>query len=274
MGDNMIEFPGYFLTNALPDKHAVVSFAGSAAKYLFPVVASNEAFLQEQPMHLARLKVELDTILKVVAVRYPLDVRTAGNQFFDGLPAIKAMLLEDAKLIMEFDPAAHTLEEVIFSYPGFFAIMIHRMAHSLYRLNIPLVPRMIAEWSHGQTGIDINPGARIGCPFCIDHGTGIVIGETSQIGNSVKIYQGVTLGALAVRKEDASSKRHPTIEDNVIIYAGSTILGGKTVIGHDSIIGGNTWITESVKPFSVVYHKNQMLVSDRNEKSEPINFVI
>ena len=176
--------------------------------------------------------------------------------------------------MMDYDPAANSIEEVILSYPGFLAITIHRLAHILYIQKVPVIPRMMSEISHSKTGIDINPGAKIGCPFFIDHGTGVVIGETTIIGHSVKIYQGVTLGALSVKKEEATIKRHPTIEDNVVLYSGSTILGGTTTIGHNCIIGGNTWITESVKPYSVVYHKNQSVISDRNFENEPINFII
>ena len=141
-------------------------------------------------------------------------------------------------------------------------------------MKIPVLPRVISEYAHTKTGIDIHPGATIGNHFFIDHGTGIVIGETAIIGSSVKIYQGVTLGALYVGKELANKKRHPTIEDNVIIYAGSTILGGDTVIGHDTVVGGNSWITESVQPFSVVYHKPSVVIRDSKKFVEPINFVI
>ena len=133
---------------------------------------------------------------------------------------------------------------------------------------------MITEYAHKVTGIDIHPGAEIGCPFSIDHGTGIVVGETTRIGNSVKLYQGVTLGALSVDKSKASKKRHPTIGDNVILYAGSTILGGETIVGRDSIIGGNVWLTESIPPFSVVYHKSETIIRNQNGFQEPINFVI
>ena len=133
---------------------------------------------------------------------------------------------------------------------------------------------MITEFAHRETGIDIHPGAKIGSPFSIDHGTGIVIGETTEIGSNVKLYQGVTLGALSVSKGKASSKRHPTIGDNVILYAGSTILGGETVVGRNSVIGGNVWLTESVAPFSVVYHKSQIVVRDNNDFKEPVNFII
>jgi serine O-acetyltransferase len=141
-------------------------------------------------------------------------------------------------------------------------------------MEIPLLPRMITEYAHKITGIDIHPGAAIGTPFSIDHGTGIVIGETAFIGNYVKLYQGVTLGALSVDKSKASKKRHPTIEDNVILYAGCTILGGNTVVGHHSIIGGNVWLTESIAPFSVVYHKSEIIVKGKNDSPEGYNFII
>lgn len=152
----------------------------------------------------------------------------------------------DVQAIFKGDPAARSNEEVILSYPGLQAITVYRIAHFLYEAGVPIVPRIMSEYIHGRTGIDINPGAKIGSSFFIDHGTGIVIGETSVIGNNVKIYQGVTLGALSVKKELMDKKRHPTIEDDVTIYAGATILGGATIIGKGSVIGGNTWVTESV----------------------------
>jgi serine O-acetyltransferase len=196
------------------------------------------------------------------------------KQFLDILPSIKMILLKDAEFILESDPAAKHLIEVIAIYPGFFAIYCYRIAHTLEQFSVPLLPRMITEYAHKTTGIDIHPGAVIGIPFSIDHGTGIVIGETTQIGNYVKLYQGVTLGALSVDKNKASSKRHPTIEDNVILYAGSTILGGETIVGRNSVIGGNVWLTESIAPFSVVYHKSEIIVRDQNKFQEPINFNI
>lgn len=270
----MAGFPGYFITGGFPQKSQVFSFTHSLIDYLFPVAADEALFLRHHQDSQLALKNQLAELLSASVIRKETDPDQTAAIFFNSLAPVKDMLLKDAALIMEFDPAAYSLEEVILCYPGFFAIMCHRIAHILYRLKIPVLPRMISEWSHSKTGIDIHAGAQIGCPFFIDHGTGVVIGETSIIGNDVKIYQGVTLGAIAVRKEDASRKRHPTIENNVVIYAGSTILGGDTIIGHDSIIGGNTWITESVKPYSVVYHKNQLIVSDRNLNDEPINFVI
>src|SRR5690554_430759 len=156
------------------------------------------------------------------------------------------------------DPAAKSKTEIVRSYPGFYAIAAYRIAHLLYRQGIALIPRMITEFAHSKTGVDIHPGARIGSYFCIDHGTGVVIGETAVVGDYVKIYQGVTLGALSVNKEDADKKRHPTIEDQVVIYAGATILGGETTVGRESVIGGNVWLTKSVPPQSKIYYQIKM----------------
>lgn len=175
--------------------------------------------------------------------------------FLSDLPAIADLCHKDAEAIVEGDPAATSTEEVIIAYPGFFAIAAYRLAHSLYEKGVPLLPRMIAEYAHQKTGIDIHPGANIGHSFFIDHGTGLVIGETAVLGNYVKLYQGVTLGALRVDREQRKKKRHPTIEDNVVIYAGATILGGETVVGKNSVIGGNVWITRSVPAWSRVMFK-------------------
>lgn len=194
--------------------------------------------------------------------------------FFNGLPGTYKSLLEDAEAILASDPAAHSLSEVIVAYPGFFAMVVYRLSHCIWKLGVTILPRLFCEYAHSKTGIDIHPGARIGRAFAIDHGTGIVIGETTVIGNNVKMYQGVTLGALNVLKESASTKRHPTIEDNVILYSGATILGGETVIGRGSIIGGNVWLTYSVPPNSVVYHKSEIKVKDKEPFPEPLNFVI
>jgi len=269
-----MKYPGHILSHTLPSKDEVCRFTDELTRYLFHVTNHTEEFLQTHHLVHQKLQQHLTSLIQSVSKLAVLDKETIVFEFFSELSTIKDQLLEDARLITEFDPAAASVEEVLLSYPGFQALMVHRLAHPLYLAKVPLVPRMMSEWAHSRTGIDINPGASIGCPFFIDHGTGVVIGETAIIGNNVKIYQGVTLGALAVRKEDAKSKRHPTIEDNVIIYAGSTILGGNTVIGHDSIIGGNTWITKSIQPFSLVYHKNQMAVNDRKDFEEPINFTI
>ncbi|HEY9048551.1 MAG TPA: serine acetyltransferase [Ohtaekwangia sp.] len=188
-----------------------------------------------------------------------------STDFFEALPSIYAMIEEDVTAMYEGDPAAKSRSEVVRTYPGFYAIAAYRMAHQLLKQGIREIPRIITEHAHSKTGIDIHPGASIGRHFCIDHGTGVVIGETTVIGNYVKIYQGVTLGALSVNKEDASRKRHPTLEDNVIVYAGATILGGDTTIGHDSIIGGNVWLTRTVPPFSKIYYQARMFNGDTNE---------
>ena len=167
------------------------------------------------------------------------------------IPEIRRKIQLDVKATVAGDPAAQNQEEVILSYPGLEAIVVHRLAHFLYTKGVPIIPRIMSEHVHGKTGIDIHPGASIGESFFSDHGTVIVIGETTVIGNNVKIYQGVTLGALSVKKELQDKKRHPTVEDNVTIYAGATILGGETVIGKGSTIGGNTWVTKSVPPGTV-----------------------
>lgn len=192
---------------------------------------------------------------------------SACKQFFGRLEEIHELCLEDADAICKGDPAAYDIREVIRSYPGFLAIAIYRIAHLMHQLQIPYLPRIFTEYAHANTGIDIHPGACIGRRFCIDHGTGVVIGETTHIGNDVKVYQGVTLGALSVRKEMARQKRHPTIEDRTVIYAGATILGGETVIGQDSIIGGGVWLTNSVSANSTVYYaaKGNQIVKEISE---------
>jgi serine O-acetyltransferase len=193
------------------------------------------------------------------------DPSLLATRFFDALPALVDSLNEDVTAMFEGDPAAKSRAEVIRTYPGFYAIAAYRVAHLLYKLGANGLTRIITEHAHSRTGIDIHPAAKIGTHFCIDHGTGIVIGETTVIGNHVKIYQGVTLGALSVNKEDAERKRHPTIGDRVIIYAGATILGGETVVGHDSVIGGNVWLTRSVPPESKIYYQSRMYNGDTNE---------
>ncbi|WP_432366148.1 serine O-acetyltransferase EpsC [Blautia luti] len=188
------------------------------------------------------------------------DRTTCG--FFGQLPEIQRLLLTDVQAGFDGDPAAKSKEEIIFSYPGLFAIYVYRLAHVLYKEEIPFIPRVMSEYAHGRTGIDINPGATIGEYFFIDHGTGVVVGETTEIGNNVKLYQGVTLGALSTRmgQQLANVKRHPTIRDNVTIYSNSTVLGGETVVGENTIIGGNTFITESIPANTKVSAKSPELV--------------
>jgi len=188
------------------------------------------------------------------------------DDFKANIPDLYASLQKDAEAIYNNDPASQSIEEIYIAYPGFFAISIYRMARVFYQLKLPLIPRLMTEHAHCVTGIDIHPGATIGESFFIDHGTGVVIGETTEIHNNVKIYQGVTLGALTVKKDQQNLKRHPTIEHNVTIYANATILGGHTVIGSHSIIGGNTWLTESVPKNSLVTHKHQVEIYAKAKK--------
>ena len=189
------------------------------------------------------------------------EARALTEKFLAELPNIRAVLQEDVVAAYEGDPAATGKMEVVMAYPGLQAITVHRLAHALYQLKVPILPRVMSELAHSRTGIDIHPGATIGEHFFIDHGTGVVIGETTVIGRNVKLYQGVTLGALSFPKDEATGmlmkghKRHPNVEDNVVIYAGATILGGETTIGHDSEIGGNVWLMDSIPPYSRVYNQ-------------------
>ena len=222
-----------------------------------------------------QLILNMKTILYPIRSKLKSDSNEIANIFFNKLPNIYCLLKKDAETIFNSDPASYSVEEIILAYPGFYAIMIYRLSHQLYLLDIPILPRLISEYAHSRTGIDINPGAQIGKCFFIDHGSGIVIGETAIIGNNVKIYQGVTIGALSVKKENVNKKRHPTIEDNVIIYSGTTILGGNVIIGHNSIIGGNVWLTESVQPYSVVYHNPEIKIRNKKLKSfDQFTFII
>lgn len=201
-----------------------------------------------------------ETFLKIVSNLEIENGKEIWEQFKTELPAIRKKLDADAIAFENNDPASHSLAEIYMAYPGFHAISIYRLSHALIKLGVHILPRMMSEYIHGITGIDIHPGATIGDSFYIDHGTGIVIGETSIIGNNVKIYQGVTLGGISVAKDLASTKRHPTIEDNVCIYANATILGGDIVIGKNSIIGANVWITESVPENSLVTYQTEIKI--------------
>jgi serine O-acetyltransferase len=196
-------------------------------------------------------------------------------EFLERLPEVRRTLATDVQAAFDGDPAVRTLDEVIFCYPGLEAVTIHRLAHLLHRLEVPLIPRMMTEWAHGRTGIDIHPGAVIGDHFFIDHGTGVVVGETCEIGSHVKLYQGVTLGAVSFQTDAdghlvRGTKRHPTIEDRVVIYANATVLGGATRIGHDSVIGSNVWLTRSVSPHTTVVLEKPKLRM-RGEQPEPEN---
>ena len=252
----------------LPDLKSVRTTINCIFELLFQVRYSFTKTEEEEQI------LSLQNQLMVLLTGLTENKEQVVHDFFENLNEKKEILLKDARFILESDPAAKELIEVIVIYPGFYAIFCFRIANLLAHLSVPLLPRMITEYAHRITGIDIHPLATIGSPFSIDHGTGIVIGETAHIGNCVKIYQGVTLGALSVEKNKASKKRHPTIEDNVILYAGCTILGGETVVGRNSIIGGNVWLTESILPYSVVYHKSEIIVRNQRDYQDPDNFII
>lgn len=249
-------------------------FVDTIINVLFPI--KNNCILNpdEISIELDRCSIKLRELLYSIKDSIDGSPQQVAEKFFEKVPAVFDDLMNDAEAMTKSDPAAFCIEEIILCYPGFYCISVYRMAHILYELKVPVLPRVMMEYAHSKTGIDIHPGASIGTPFFIDHGTGVVIGETALIGKNVKLYQGVTLGALSVDKSMANTKRHPTIEDGVVIYAGSTILGGKTVIGHDTIIGGNTWITESVLPYSVVYRQHRVVVRDSKDYKEPLDFVI
>jgi len=242
-----------------PSEQKIMTFLNDLLGTLFPELTS-EVFLSKASfeLHFANLK---ETFYELIYAKPNNESERLENNteiFCDSLSEIYELLLGDAKAMYEGDPAAESIEEVMRTYPGFYAIASYRVAHQLHHQNIKVIPRAIAEIAHSKTGIDIHPAASIGKNFCIDHGTGVVIGATSTIGHNVKIYQGVTLGALSVDKADAEIKRHPTLEDNVVVYAGATILGGETVVGKESVIGGNVWLTRSVPAKSTVYYKTKM----------------
>ncbi|WP_461449448.1 serine O-acetyltransferase EpsC [Mucilaginibacter sp.] len=242
--------------DAVPSNKEITSWALNVIRLLFPE-HSKQVFASVQSLkdEFERLENELCHVMEATKACWDCDIRQLSRSVFEQLPELYAVLKTDIQAIYSGDPAARTEFEVIRSYPGFFAISFYRLAHILHMHDIPLVSRVLTEHAHSKTGIDIHPAAQIGEYFYIDHGTGIVIGESSVIGKHVKLYQGVTLGALSVAKNMAFTKRHPTVEDHVVIYSGATILGGETVIGHDSVIGGNVWLTQSVEPHSTVYHK-------------------
>ncbi|HEX5829924.1 MAG TPA: serine O-acetyltransferase [Gemmatimonadaceae bacterium] len=241
--------------------------AWAALALLFPHFSLEERCIPGDP------RAELEALRRMVCtlvhdVAPDTDAAEIADGFVHMLPEVHRRLRIDAEALHAFDPAARSVDEVILAYPGFLGIAMHRVAHALQHLGLPLVPRLVAELAHRETGIDIHPGATIGDAFAIDHGTGVVIGETAVIGHRVKLYHGVTLGALSVRKALAGTKRHPTIEDDVVIYSQATILGGDTVIGTGSVIGGNVWLTHSVPPGSVV--TNEQMRERPRRSVEPL----
>ncbi|MCK5781823.1 MAG: serine acetyltransferase [Flavobacteriales bacterium] len=217
---------------------------------------------RELELEFEEVKIEfIHLIIKVKPfLKEPCDLTV--EKFFNKIPSIYREMRKDATAIMNNDPAANDELEVIKTYPGFYAIAIFRLAHELHMLNVPYIPRVLTEGVHSKTGIDIHPGATIGSSFCIDHGTGIVIGETCDIGDNVKIYQNVTLGALSVEKSLSDTKRHPTIKNNAIVYSGATILGGNTVIGENTVVGGNVWLTHSVGDNMKVYNRSEVVIKE------------
>ena len=248
---------------ATPSAQEAISWLNDLVHFLFP---SNH--LPKQSSYEGILKknqIDLENILLSYLDVKQIDIEGVVEAFYVSLGDLYQDLRHDASKIYECDPAATSVNEVIVSYPGFYAITVYRIANKLTQLDVSVLPRIISEYAHGKTGVDIHPNASIGVPFMIDHGTGIVIGATSIIGNNVSIYQGVTLGALQVAKELSDTKRHPTVEDNVVIYARTTILGGKTVIGENSIIGGSVFLTKSVEPNSQVFNTHQLRITSKNE---------
>ncbi len=262
---------------ALPDRQEIIHILNEIEKILFPSYFGVNGLMGITPAEFVektlvniyyQLKSQLKNALSLSKwtgakkVFDEADLDKICDEFIDELPNLQEMLLKDVTANFEGDPAAMSKSEIVLSYPGFYAIFVYRIAHELYKRKVPFVPRIMTEYAHGKTGIDINPGAEIGEYFFIDHGTGIVIGETTKIGKWVKIYQGVTRGALSPRKGQSLSgvKRHPTVEDNVTIYANTTVLGGETVIGENSVIGGNSFITSSVERNSFVSIKAPELI--------------
>jgi serine O-acetyltransferase len=233
--------------------HCALETARLLLSALLPVRARAEC---DQKINVREVLGEVQA--KLDEVSETLGIKSMSREFLSALPELKTQLEQDAEAIYQGDPAAKNIEEVIIAYPGFLAVAHYRIASRLHHLGLPLFPRMLTELAHRETGIDIHPAAKIGEAFFIDHGTGVVIGETSMIGDNVTLYQGVTLGALHIRKDLGNVKRHPTVEDGVVIYSNATILGGDTIIGHDSIIGANAWVTESVPPHSFVGRNSEV----------------
>ena len=275
--------------HALPSRDAVIDIVRHIEALLFPGFFRDEHLTRSNLRYLtgSRLVSVYEDLVaeieKELRFTSPPDSDVDGlrvqacatvEYLFQSLPSIRAVLSTDVTALLEGDPAARSREEIIRSYPGLRAIAVHRVAHFLWTHDVRLIARMMAEYIHSRTGIDIHPGATIGQYFHIDHGTGVVIGETAVIGERVKIYQGVTIGALSVRKGLSGTQRHPTLEDRVTIYAGATILGGDTVVGHDSVIGGNVWLLRSVEPHSVVTSEPRVNVRRAGEPEDSWHYVI
>ena len=276
MADNMArsEVPLYGSGLRLPDRKAVIALIKEIRRLMFPAYYGDKALMTLAPhdyaaLLLDRIQTQLtDQIALALPEEEEWRASAISRELIECLPRIQAMLLKDLDATFDGDPAAQDKNEIIFAYPGLFAIFVYRIAHELYLRKVPMIPRMMTEYAHSRTGIDINPGATIGEYFFIDHGTGIVVGETSVIGSRVKLYQGVTLGALSPRAGHSSlpGKRHPTVEDNVTIYSGASILGGETVIGTNSVVGGNAFLTKAVEANTrVVIQAPETIFKDTNQ---------
>jgi len=250
---------------AVPSNKVIAEWAFNLLDLIYPErVASPSYTLSEIRTRFLQLENELVRLMDATKACKECNNQSIARRFFEHVPELYRIMNTDVEAILNGDPASISTFEIIRTYPGFLTISLYRIAHALLKLEVPLIPRILTEHAHSLTGIDIHPGAHIGEYLYIDHGTGIVVGETTVIGNHVKLYQGVTLGALSVEKFMANTKRHPTLEDHVIIYAGATILGGDTIIGHDCVIGGNVWLTKSVPPGSTVYHQSTIKVIEPN----------
>lgn len=246
---------------AVPSNEVIAAWALEVIHLLYPELSAHSySGVHQIEDKFNNLQKSLIELLVSTGACCDCDFMHVASSFFDAVPELYRILNTDIYSIHNGDPAAKSQFEVIRAYPGFYAISFYRIAHELLKLDVPLLPRILTEYAHSKTGIDIHPGAEIGEHFFIDHGTGIVVGETARIGHHVKLYQGVTLGALSVKKALALEKRHPTVEDHVVIYSGATILGGETVVGHHSVIGGNVWLTKSIPPGSLVYHNPEITV--------------
>lgn len=254
--------------DAIPSNEEIAEWAVKLLNLVYPERLTNPDYtVREIGRMFEQSRKRLLELLYATKDCMECDKEIIVNAFYDGLPALYDKMNKDITATLNGDPAAQSEFEIIRTYPGFLAVSLYRIAHELLLAGIPLIPRVLTEYAHSVTGIDIHPGAEIGEFLFIDHGTGIVIGETTVIGDHVKLYQGVTLGALSVEKFMANTKRHPTIGDHVIIYSGATILGGDTFIGNNSVIGGNVWLTKSVQPDSTVYHQSAMKVIETKNRS-------
>ena len=261
-----------------PDKEIIIDMIGKLLRIVYPGYSREKSYRIYNARHNLSMLIE-DVMYNLnkqmtLVLQSTMEEEAAKEkaqelslEFFKAIPQVRAMAQTDVEAFFDGDPAAFSIDEIIYCYPGLFAITVYRLAHVLYELGVPMLPRIMTEHAHSVTGIDINPGATVGKYFFIDHGTGIVIGETTVIGSHVKIYQGVTLGGLTTRGGQSlrGKKRHPTIEDNVTIYAGASVLGGETVIGSDSVIGSNAFITKSIPPCTTVSMKNvELQYKERN----------